>query len=251
MTKLTHLLLASSLTLFLPSAGADEHGDAATLDAALKHSPRPEADEARDAGRKPAAVLTFLGFEEGMRVMDIIAAGGYYTDVLSVAVGENGTVYAQNPPAVLKFRDGANDKALTERLANDRLANVIRLDADFAELDLEPGSLDGAITALNFHDVYHRSPEAAVAMLEKVHSLLEPGGTLGIIDHTGIAGQDNAALHRIERDTVIAAARKAGFELEATSELLVNPEDTHTKMVFDPEIRGNTDRFLLKFTKPA
>ena len=251
MIKLSHLLLATTLAVVAPWVSAEEHGDAAALQSALDASSRPGTDKARDPGRKPAEVLTFLGFEEGMRVMDMIAAGGYYTEVLSVAVGEHGTVYAQNPPAVLKFRDGANDKTLTERLANDRLANVIRLDADFAEIDLEPGSLDGAITALNFHDVYHRSPEAAVAMLEKVYSLLEPGGTLGIIDHTGIADQDNAALHRIERENVIAAAGKAGFELEAASELLVNPEDTHTKMVFDPEIRGNTDRFLLRFRKPA
>jgi len=136
MATLIRLLLASSLTLFLPWAAADEHGDAAALKAALDQPSRPEADRARDAGRKPAEVITFLGFEEGMRVMDVIAAGGYYTEVLSIAVGEDGTVYAQNPPAVLQFRDGANDKALTERLANDRLANVIRLDADFGELNL-------------------------------------------------------------------------------------------------------------------
>lgn len=231
-------------------AAADQTG-ADALRQALDTSSRSEADKARDPGRKPADVVAFLGFGNGMRVMDMIAAGGWYTEVLSIAVGEDGTVYAQNPPAVLKFRDGANDKALTERLAGDRLANVIRVDADFADLDLEPGSLDGALTALNFHDVYHRSPDAAVAMLEKMRSLLAPGGVLGIIDHAGSPGRDNAALHRIEKDRAIEAARAAGFEVVDDSGLLANPADTHQSMVFAPEIRGETDRFLLKLRKPG
>ena len=244
------LLPTLALVALMPWAFADQPG-ADALRQALDSPSRSEADRMRDAGRKPAEVVAFLGFEEGMRVMDMIAAGGWYTEVLSLAVGEDGTVYAQNPPAVLRFREGANDKALTERLADARLANVIRVDADFADLDLAPGSLDGALTALNFHDVYHRSPEAAVAMLEKMRSLLVPGGVLGIIDHAGSPGRDNAALHRIEKDRVIEAARQAGFEVVDDSDLLANPADTHQSMVFAPEIRGDTDRFLLKLRKPA
>lgn len=250
MTILLRVLLTLMLLGGAPWASADESA-ADVLRQTLDHASRSEADRMRDAGRRPAEVVTFLGFEQGMRVMDMIAAGGWYTEVLSVAVGEDGTVYAQNPPAVLAFRDGANDRALTERLADGRLANVIRVDADFAELDLEPGSLDGALTALNFHDVYNRSPEAAVALLEQMRKLLVPGGVLGIIDHAGSPGRDNAALHRIEKDRVIEAARQAGFEFVDDSDLLANPEDTHQSMVFAPEIRGDTDRFLLKLRKPA
>jgi|TARA_B110000240_G_C13183263_1_gene318691 predicted methyltransferase len=44
----------------------------------------------------------FLGIGKGMTVVDVIAAGGYYTEVLSVAVGASGKVYAQNPAAVLQ-----------------------------------------------------------------------------------------------------------------------------------------------------
>lgn len=243
-------LLSTLLLAWLAVAHASHH-EAAALRAALDDPSRPEADRARDGGRKPADVIAFLGFADGMRVMDMIAAGGYYTEVLSLAVGGTGTVYAQNPPAVLKFRDGVNDKALTERLADDRLANVVRIDADFAELDLAPASLDGAITALNFHDVYNRDPDAAVGMLKIMKDLLVPGGVLGIIDHAGAAGADNAALHRIEKDRVIDAARAAGFEVVGDSDLLANPEDARAQMVFAPEIRGRTDRFLLKLQKPG
>ncbi|HEX7037939.1 MAG TPA: hypothetical protein VF210_19390 [Pseudomonadales bacterium] len=222
-----------------------------TLRAAIDGAGRPDEDRARDAQRKPAEVLAFLGIGEGMTVMDVIAAGGWYTEVLAAVVGEDGKVYAQNPPEVLRFRDGANDKALTERLAGDRLPNVVRIDADLAESNVEPGSLDAAITALNFHDVYARGPDTAVGFLQQVRTLLKPGGVLGITDHVGIAGADNAALHRIEKSKVIEAAKQAGFEIAGESDLLANPDDDHTQMVFAPGIRGETDRFVLKLVNPG
>lgn len=249
MTAIARILLSTALVAFAPWAAADSHGPDAVR-AALDSPDRPDADKARDADRKPAEVVSFLGIEEGMTVMDIIAAGGYYTEVLSRAVGEDGTVYAQNPPAVLAFRDGANDKAMTERLADERLPNVQRVDADFADLDLPAGSVDAAITALNFHDVYNRDPQAAQSMLETIHTLLVPGGVLGIIDHAGDTGADNASLHRVEKSKAIETAQAAGFELAGESDLLANPEDDRTQGPFTEGLRGKTDRFLLKLTKP-
>lgn len=221
------------------------------LRAAIEGADRPEAEQARDAQRKPAEVLAFLGIGEGMTVMDLIAAGGWYTEVLAAVVGDDGTVYAQNPPEVLQFRDGANDKELSARLAGDRLPNVVRIDGDPDQADVEPGSLDAALTALNFHDVYERGPDAAVGFLEQVRGLLKPGGVLGIIDHAGNPGADNASLHRIEPDKVIDAAKRAGFEIAGESDVLRNPNDDRTQTVFEPGIRGQTDRFVLKLVKPG
>lgn len=240
-----------AILLLAASAVMASQNDAAWLSAALASSDRDDSDRSRDEGRKPAEVLTFLGVEPGMTVMDVIAAGGYYTEVLSVAVGAEGKVYAQNPAAVLQFRDGANDKAMTARLAGNRLANVARWDRELDDIGLPPDSLDAAITALNFHDVYNRDPDAAVGMLQVIRSLLKPGGVLGIIDHVGVAGANNAELHRIELDQVIAAAVAAGFEVSGVGEFLANPADDHTRMVFAPDIRGNTDRFVLMLTKPV
>lgn len=243
-------LLAALLLTWVPATWADHH-EAEALRAALNDPSRSAADKERDAGRKPADVVTFLGIQPGMTVMDVIAAGGWYTEVLSVAVGEDGTVYAQNPAVVLQFRDGANDKALTERLAGDRLPNVKRWDREFSDMGLAPGSLDAAITALNFHDVYNNGAEAALGMLQVLKGLLKPGGVLGIIDHAGDAGADNASLHRIEKSKVIEAAEQAGFEVAGDSDLLANPGDDHTGNVFAPDLRGKTDRFLLKLRKPG
>ena len=43
----------------------------------------------------------------------------------------------------------------------------------------------------------------------------------------------------------------AGFELDASSDLLRNAEDNYETIVFDPSVRGKTDRFLLRFRKPG
>lgn len=235
---------------FINVAAAAQPGP--DLAAQLAAAPgRSDEDRARDAQRKPAQVLAFLGLEPGDTVLDVWAAGGWYTEVLSVAVGPTGHVYSQNPPGVLAFREGAYDKALAGRLAGDRLANVERVDEALTDEPLRADSIDLAITAMNFHDVYNRDgAEAGQAFMEEVFFVLKPGGVFGVIDHVGVAGADNAQLHRIEPEKAKQAALAAGFVIEAESDLLAHPEDDHTNNVFDPSVRGKTDRFLLKLRKP-
>jgi predicted methyltransferase len=84
-----------------------------------------------------------------------------------------------------------------------------------------------------------------------VKSILKPGGVLGIVDHHGNAGADNQQLHRIEEKLVTQAAESAGFVLEASGELLRFTQDDRSKSVFDPSVRGKTDRFLLRLRKPG
>lgn len=253
---LSALIAATSLALGCGHATPDPEGDVARatdLSTRLATGARSEADKARDAGRRPAAVVTFLGIREGMHVMDVLAAGGYYTEVLSEAVGPEGRVYAQNIDFLLKMRDGANDKAMTARLADDRLPNVIRLDAEFDALGLPPGRLDAALTALNMHDVIDgRGEEAAQAVLLAIRQTLRPGGILGVIDHAGVPGEDakNEELHRIDEARVVAALERAGYRVEATSDLLRHPEDDRSQFVFAPGMRGATDRFVIRARKP-
>jgi predicted methyltransferase len=217
----------------------------------LMDESRSTEDKARDGGRKPAEVMAFLGVEPGMTVIDVIAAGGYYTEVLSRTVGRRGKVYAQNPASVLKFRDGANDKALTRRLADNRLPNVIRWDRETTDLGIAPDSIDFAITALNFHDIYNSSGKnAAVSFSTLIFNVLKPGAVFGVIDHEGAAAADNQSLHRIQGGLALEALLEAGFSIESNSDTLRNPEDDLSKMVFDASIRGKTDRFLIKAVKP-
>jgi len=43
---------------------------------------------------------------------------------------------------------------------------------------------------------------------------------------------------------------KAGFILEGGLDILLNDTDDKSKSVFDPEVRGKTSRFILKFKNP-
>ena len=88
-------------------------------------------------------------------------------------------------------------------------------------------------------------------MLGLFKSLLKPGGVLGIIDHSANPGPYQSELHRIDENIVIEEVTGAGFVLEAQSDLLRNPDDDRTRLVFDPELRGHTDRFVLLFRKPV
>ena len=57
--------------------------------------------------------------------------------------------------------------------------------------------------------------------------------------------------HRIERYTAIEDITKAGFVLAEETDLLENPKDPMNVTVFQQELRGHTNQFVLKFKKPA
>jgi predicted methyltransferase len=244
-------ILILSWVLHVGLGMAAHHEEPVDLSKKIAEAQRPAEDVARDAGRKPGAVLEFLGVKSGMQTIDLMAAGGYYTEVLSAVVGPEGKVYAQNSEYVLKMREGANEKAISKRIADGRLPNVARLDREVADMGLEPGSIDFAITALNFHDIYNsRGAEAAAAFLASVYAVLAPGGVLGIIDHIGAPGADNETLHRIDPALVEAVVEASPFTLEAQGDMLKNPSDDHTQGVFTPGLRGHTDRFVMLLRKP-
>jgi predicted methyltransferase len=216
---------------------------------ALASTTRPQADRDRDADRKPAEFMTFLGVKPGMTALDVIAAGGYMTEVLSAAVGPNGKVYSQNPPVIYQVMNGMYKSQADARHANGRLPNTVRVDADLSAA-VPPGGVDVAVTAMNFHDVYNMDPKLAQTFMKGVYSMLKPGGVFGVIDHVGVEGADNAKLHRVPKQKAIDAAKAAGFVVDAESNMLAHPEDDHTKGVFDPAVRGKTDQFVLKLRKP-
>jgi len=237
--------------LLLPAmSGAAETWQAADFQQALEGESRSAADKARDTGRKPVQIVALLDIAPGMTVLDLMAASGYYTEVLSIAVGPDGRVYAQNPQWMLEFMKGVVDKALSQRLTDDRLPNVVRVDGDADLLGMPENSIDGALSALNFHDVYYDyGADAALAVLQQVYAVLKPGAAFVLIDHAGNAGLDNKALHRILESDVRDLALQAGFAIDAAPDLLSNPADDGTQMVFAKGLRGNTDRFVLQLRK--
>jgi predicted methyltransferase len=200
---------------------------------------RPQADRDRDADRKPEQLMVFFGVEPGMTAADFLAGGGFMTEVLSVTVGPTGKVYS--------YDQGAN-KTRDERLADNRLPNVFRTGGT---VPIPPNSLDVGIIVMNLHDIFNSAgPQATQAVLKAGYDLYKPGGVFGVVDHVGVAGADNAKLHRMTKQQAIDVVQAVGFVFEGESNVLAHSNDDHTKMVTDPAVRGKTDQFVLKFRKP-
>ena len=223
--------------------------------AAVASESRLETDRASDAGRKPGAVLELFGIQPGDVVLEMWAGGGYYTELLAHVVGEDGKVIVHANTPILNFAGEAH----TKRHADNRLPNTEILMAENNELALEADSFDAITIVLNYHDLYWASEQYGWEQIDvgqflaEIFKGLKPGGVLGIVDHQAASGSPSETgntLHRIDSAIVIAELQEAGFELDGQSDVLANPEDDHSKSVFDPEIRGNTDRYVLRFRKP-
>ena len=256
------LAVITIVALALPvrsAHAADElaQGDAAAIAAAIASPDRPKADLEQDARRKPQQVLEFAGIAPGMYVIDVFSAGGYYTELLARTVGAKGQVIAYNNPAYAKFAE----KDIAVRYDGNRLPNVRQVTSSIEDLKLIPASLDAAIFVMSYHDLYWRPADGSwpatdpMLLLAKLYAALKPGGMVVVQDHVATPGGDPAkvvdSLHRIDPALVKRDFEKAGFVLDGESSLLANPDDDHSKLVYDDAIRGRTDQFLFRFRKPA
>jgi predicted methyltransferase len=219
---------------------------------AVADASRAEANRKLDDSRMPAAVLDFAGYERGDVVADFMAGGGYYTELISRVVGPQGRVYALEPTS---FYDAKVWDKLTA--ANRNIGTLV---APVSAMQLAPASIDSVFAHLVYHDLYWESDKYKFARVEPAavvaswFAALKPGGTVVIVDHAGPAGDTRALVekfHRIDPATVKADMTAAGFELVAESDVLHRSDDPHTAGVFDPSVRGKTDRFMLKYRKPG
>ena len=253
MKRLLLTLCQLTLSLGLAPPSLSQGLDTRALELAICLPDRELTDFARDSARKPVQVLDFLGIESGMTVLDLYAAGGYYTFILSKAVGETGTVYAQNTERGLRFVEDRQNmtqgEALNAKIEQGNLHNVIQIVRPLSDMGPAESSLDLVIVAQTLHDYYNPNSQRALEMLLQIKGLLKPGGVLGITDHVGVAGRDNRDMHRMQIQQAIELAQQAGFEVES-SEILREPRDDHSRSIFDPRLNRSTDRFLLKLTKP-
>lgn len=214
----------------------------AHIAAAVADAGRPGVDVYRDDRRKPAETVAFARVRPGQTIAEMIPGTGYYTRILSKAVGPKGRIYTLpfSEPRAPASRALAADPAY----GNITLAAGTPLNLGIAE------KVDMVWTSQNYHDI-----RAGRAQLNKaVFDALKPGGTYLVIDHSAVAGADEGvllSLHRIDEAVVKREVLAAGFVLEAESQLLRNPADARKTQVFDREANRNTDQFVLKFRKPA
>jgi predicted methyltransferase len=247
------LLLAAAIVLSSPAAVAAAPADVAA--AVANTAARTEANVALDESRKPVELLNFLGLEQGMRVIDMVGANRYWAEIIAPAVAPGGSVVVWQPR---QFLNDERRAQFAEFAA--RQPNVLLISTPFEQPILGTDAYDFMIMNLDYHDVYWQSEERRISRmnpdewLQRLFSAMKPGAVVGIIDHSAAPGGDTREvvdkLHRIDPAVVRADFERAGFVLEAESDILRNPADDRTLLVFDPQIRGKTDRFVFKFRKP-
>ena len=250
--KSRNLIVFGLLLAIMQPVHADNRDDIAR---ALANPARSDADRERDGRDKPQQVLEFAGFGKGMLIADIFGGGGYYSEILSGVVGKKGKVLLVNNAPY----DAFVKEELTARLTDDRLPNVAYLLVPNEAMGLGSNRLDGALIIMSYHDLFYDDTENgwpridSDQFIEQIVTALKPGGRLLIVDHAGREGtgsSETKSLHRIDEQFTIAELRARGLEWVGSIADLRNANDDRQLSVFDPAIRGKTDRFVHLYRKP-
>ena len=239
---------ALALTIVAGAAPADAQKISSAVTKALADPARTD-EQGDDARRKAAEVLAFSGVKPGNVVVDYLPGTGYWTRIFSGVVGPKGHVYAVWPAAGAKYAEKSLPALQARGLAN------VTAEIQSTNQPTSPRPVDLFWTAQNYHDIPNNGAgEPALRAFDTaVFRMLKRGGTYIVIDHadapgSGMSGTE--ARHRIDPAAVKALVQAAGFKFVGESTVLRNPADDHSKIVFDPAIRGMTDQFAYKFRKP-
>lgn len=271
--KLRHSFASLALALLAASgcASTPSRGSVSTaLDAAIAGNHRPAEEVARDAYRHPRDTLLFFGLRPNQTVVEITPTGGWYTKIIAPVLRENGRYIAAMPPVVA----GNAGSERTRRSFTDMLAARPDLFdrvtvADFAVgagSVVPAGTADLVLTFRNVHNWMARGQ--AEAAFRDMFRALKPGGTLGVVEHRGneaVPQDPRAASGYVNQSYAVQLIESAGFRLVGASEINANPKDTKDYPVWSlpPNFMqgdtdrerftaiGESDRFTLKFRKPA
>ncbi|MGH8116635.1 MAG: class I SAM-dependent methyltransferase [Rhodanobacteraceae bacterium] len=206
---------------------------------------------------KQSELIRFVRVDAGTTVIDVWPGDGDWTRLFSDIVGPQGRVYSFVPAEIAHFfkNDPVGQmRALTKEPGRE---NVEVVSADLVALPEGLRPLDVVWLHLFYHDFHGdliQTRGATPAGFNRaVYERLKPGGCYVIVDHvaaTGMGASQAGSLHRIEPATVREEVEAAGFVLDAQSDVLANADDPHSIKVFDPSIKGGTDRFAYRFVKP-
>jgi len=248
------ILFLAGAALLASSAITMAAAPTAKMKAAVADSSRPSADTARDENRKPAEMLAFAGITPGKVVVDMLPGAGYFTRIFAKAVEPDGRVYAYfgvQYDARLKSQSKDPDMQFTDLKQAYKNLGVIH--GPLPQF-VTPVPVDVVWTSQNYHDMHNKQYAMDVNEVNKaVFKSLKPGGYYVIVDHKApeSAGDDvTETLHRVKESTVKKEVEAAGFKLVAEGHDLNYSSDDGSKRVFENDIRGKTNQFMLKFQKP-
>lgn len=241
-----NLILIMLAIVFSSQANAQSNFAAtrAKIEQAMTGEQRAEADTRRDANRKPVETLEFFQFREGMQVLELVPAAGWYTKILAPTLRENGMLY------VSLGTDGLASALLTQP-GFDRV-KVINSDVNMRGLepfDFEASELDMVLTFRNLHNI---NDSGRAILNSAVYNSLKSGGLYGVIDHTRrhLEPGSRANGRRMDPVLVVKEIEDAGFEFVDFSDLHYRPVDDLSLEVGQSSVAGRTDRFTFLFRKP-
>jgi predicted methyltransferase len=246
----------AALSLIFAATPLSAAAPPSTTVAAAVAAPGRTADNVKlDESRKPAEVLQFFGLKPGMHVLDLLGANAYWAEIMAPVVGPKGHVTVWEPTQFYKDKAKAS---FAEFMAKQ--PNVSIVSSPFEAPDLPKNYADFVMLNLNYHDTYWQNEKLGLPRMEPslflkaVYAAMKAGATIGVIDHVANPNKDTRAtveaMHRIDPEVLKADFKRAGFVMAGSSDILRNPADDHSLLVFDPKIRGKTDRVVFKFKKP-
>lgn len=274
MKKFTVPILLSVAILSAPLVFAMDAGLISKIETAMDGDHRSDKNKSRNKYRHPVETMRFFGLKPEMTVLEIAPGGGWYTEILAPIMRDTGIYisgsYDVKVEGQAKYRYRQNKTLLKQITDQPELYGQIKVAAYSPPQSRnlwQENSVDMVLTFRSSHGW------VSDGLIDDVYSdffkVVKPGGTLGVVQHRAPAGGDApewANKGYVPEARVIQAAEKAGFILDAKSEINANPKDLkdHDEGVWrlpptlslDDKDRekylaiGESDRMTLRFKKP-
>lgn len=250
--KIKQIALITIALLLGTNASAQKNSLQQNIQEVMKMPHRTDADKIRDANRSPAQALSFFGFKQNMKVIELAPGNGWYTKILAPLLAENGELH-------LAYKDEwltGLDPILSQKGFESTVKLPIELSWNNQEYRYDLGKLSFGMTdadmVLNIREYHNFNLTDKTTLNNEVFNSLKPGGIYVIVDHSRrhMAVETRELARREDPVKVILEVQSAGFILEKSSDIFYRPDDELRYEVGRKTVTGNTDRFTLVFRKP-
>lgn len=257
MKKLCSALLASTLVIGLSTTAvmAHEHNDHSTeerIKAAMQADIRTDAEKERDRNRSPVETLAFFGLEHDMKIVELLPGGGWYTKLLVPTLAEHGKYYAAIGTGTIK-RTLSEEPGFESMQIIGEDAEIWREeDSRFYSMKLDSLGVSDVDIVFTFRNYHNFADDGRAAMNKAAFDALKSGGIYAVVDHTArhMEPLNDSNRRRFDPVKAIMEIQAAGFVLVDYSPIHYREDDELEYEVGTKSVRGNSDRWTLKFVKP-